>query len=356
MTRIVLLALTMCLPGLAQMRLTVDQLVQFIRSSIQLKHEDRRVAEYLKKVQLSEKLDERGIEELQGLGAGPKTVQALRALSEASAALPAPPPPPVKQVIASIPAPTPAEQERVLKAVREYALNYVRRLPDFICTQVTRRYVDPTGLEFWQREDVITEQLSYFERREEYKVVLVNSVPSSLSHDQVGGATSSGEFGTMLKEIFEPESRGDFRWERWTTLRGKRMHVFAYRVSQPYSKLRISFQRTQEIIAGYRGSVFVDRDTLAVMRVAYEAENLPPSFPIQQASTVLDYDNTDIAGLEFVLPLRAVVRLRTGKFLTKNEVEFRMYRKFTTEAVISAIEPEPLPPEKTQEQPAKPQQ
>jgi hypothetical protein len=55
-----------------------------------------------------------------------------------------------------------------------------------------------------------------------------------------------------------------------------------------------------------------------------------------------------------LLPLKAVVRMRERKFLTKNEVEFRMYRKFTAEASITYETRAPLPEEKTKEQPPKP--
>ena len=46
--------------------------------------------------------------------------------------------------------------------------------------------------------------------------------------------------------------------------------------------------------------------------------------------------------------------MRAGKFLSKNEVEFRMYRKFGAEAIIKFETPEPLPPDKINEQPVKP--
>ncbi len=39
--------------------------------------------------------------------------------------------------------------------------------------------------------------------------------------------------------------------------------------------------------------------------------------------------------------------------LAKNEVEFRLYRKFAAEAVVTFETPEPLPEEKTKEQPPK---
>jgi hypothetical protein len=352
--RDVILGLLAAIGAPAQMKMTVAQLVSFVKSSIELHHPDRQVAEYLKKVTLSNRLDARTAEDLQGLGAGPRTVEALNALRDASKGLPPPPAEAPKPKPVPIPGPSPLEEKKIVEEARQYALNFAKRLPDFICTQVTRRYIDPSGLEFWQRDDVITARLTYFEQKEDYKVVLVNNRMSDVSYDRLGGSTSTGEFGSMLKEVFEPASETDFRWERWATLRGRRMHVFAYRVLKSRSQWHVSFERRLDIVPGYNGLVYVDRDSFAVMRISLEAQDIPADFPIQQAGTTLDYDFAEISGQQYILPLRAVMRMRSGKFLSKNEVEFRMYRKFGAEATIKFETPEPLPEERINEQPPKP--
>lgn len=314
------------------------QLGGFIRSSLNLHHDDGKVATFLKKVQLTEKLDDRQIEEFEGLGAGPRTLQALRDLAAASASLPSGPPPAVATRPAAapvIPPPPAAEQERVLSQVRNYALDYDKRLPDFICAQVTRRYYDPSGLEFWSAADTITAKLTYFQNKEEKKVMFVNGRYLDMDYDRLGGATSTGEFGSLLKEIFAAESSATFDWARWATLRGRRMYVFSYRVARPNSKWKLLYERTQETTPGYKGLVFVDRDTQQVMRVTLDAEDIPASFPIQAATTKLDYDYQEISSQIFLLPLRAEIRMRSGKQLVKNEVEFRMYRKFGADTSIT---------------------
>jgi hypothetical protein len=246
----------------------------------------------------------------------------------------------------------------VLNEARQYAMSYSERLPDFICTQITRRYVDPTGLEFWRREDVITERLSYFDKREEYKVVLYNNQPVDIPHEKLGGVTSSGEFGSLMREVFEPSTQTEFQWERWGTLRGRRTHVFSYRVSQSRSKYSIAAGTEHRIIAGYTGLVYVDRENSAVMKLTLQAEDIPTGFPIREVNLSLDYDWVEISGLKFILPLKAVISSRTGpKMLTRNEVEFRMYRKFTAESTITAVDvqmPDELPEEATKEQPPVP--
>lgn len=337
-----------------QQNVTVKDLIKFVTSSIELKHADKEVANYLKNFTLTERLDDRTIESLGGLGAGPKTLEALWKLRDASSALRAPDAPKAEPPKPSMPPPSAEEQKRVIEEVRSYALNYGKSLPDFICTQVTRRYADPSGLEFWQKLDTVTAKVSYFEQKEDYKVILINNRLVDLSVDDLGGSTSTGEFGTLLREIFEPESEATFQWQRWGKLRGRLTHVYAYRVRKDRSKWAIMYEKSQTTVPGYSGLIFVDHDNLMVLRVTLSADSIPPTFPIQEAGTMLDYDFADIAGHEFLLPMKFQMRMRQGKALVKNEVEFRLYRKFGAEATITFDTPEPLSQDLTTEQPPAP--
>jgi len=344
-----------CLSAWAQQVLTVDQLVSFIRSSISLKQPDKQVAGFLAHVKLSQKLDDRAIEELQGEGVGPKTLDALRALRDQSQSLAAPAPvtPPAKPT--PIPPPSSEEQARILDEVREYALNYTKGLPNYICTEVTRRYADPRGGQSWQLIDTLTARLSYYEQKEDYKLILLNNQMTQQSYNQLGGASSTGEFGSMLKDLFEPNTQTRFEWDHWGTLRGRRALVFKYRVSQLNSQWHIDYERRLDIVSGYRGFLYVDKETNQVLRVTLDAEDIPASFPVQEARTILDYDYVDISGHTFMLPLKAEVFMRADQVSTRNDKEFRLYRKFSTESEIKYDTPPPLPDEQTTEEGKKPQ-
>ena len=337
--RRVLLALVVAALASALATLNFEQLHSFIESSVKLKQRDRDVAAFLRKQKLSFFISDATIEELQGIGAGPQTVQALHELQKATRRLPppaplkipeAPPPKPVE------PPPSPEEQQRIIEDARANALDYSKRLPDFICLQLTRRYVDPTGLEMdWFKYDEIKTRLSFFEQKEQYQVISVNERLTNRPIESLGGATSTGEFGTTLALLFAPETAADFSWERHSVLRNRPVYVFRFRVSQPRSQLRISYQHEREVISAYSGLVYIDKKTQMVLRISEVTEGLPADFPIQEARSALDYDFTDIADRNYLLPLRATVRMREGKNLTRNEVEFRLYRKFSAESSIA---------------------
>ena len=355
-------ALVICLGAWAQAGYTVEQIKSFIRSAIQLKNPDKEVALTLRKMKMSERLDLNTIETLRGEGAGPRTVEALKELAAASASLSPAKPPAPKPLDNPMPPPSSEEQAKLLSEVKEYGINYSRTLPDFICLEQTRRYVDTTGKDSWRPTDVITARLSYYNQKEDYKLVSMNDkVLNDAAYTSVGGALSMGDFGTTMREIFEPRSNTHFDWERWSKLRARIAHVFSYRVPLETSQYSIHYGENEKgqgstITVGYHGSIFVDDALHMVVRIVVEAENIPPSFPVQQVKETLDYDFTKIGDREFLLPLVADVRMHSGGEWKKNVKEFRLYRKFSADAVIKFDSEElgPLPDDKTKEQPAQP--
>jgi hypothetical protein len=356
MRYLLLLVTAALLTAASEMNLTVAQLVMFIRSAVELKQPDRQVAEYLHHVKLKDKLEDRTIEDLQSLGAGPKTVAALRELSDASATLTVAPPPPPKPVYVPPPPPDSVEQAKIIDEARDYALNYTKQLPNFICVQVTRRDIDPSGTgNNWYHGDTITARLSY-NGFENYEVILHNNQPVTNANMRTfGGTSSEGEFGSMMKEIFELDSHAQFSWDHWGKLRGRKTYVFAYDIEQQYSKYRVEADEKLVIVPAYRGLVYIDEDTKMVEKIVMTPYDLPSTFPIHDITSSLDYDLETIGDSQYMLPLKSVLISKRDRQMSKNDIEFRLYRKFGTESSIKFETPDPLPEDQTKENQDKPQ-
>jgi hypothetical protein len=355
MRYLLLLATASALLAASEMRMNLEQLKAFIQSAVKLKQPDVQVAQYLHNVKLTEKLDDRTVETLQGMGAGPKTVTALRGMVDATASLPEAAAPAPKPVYVPKPPPDLTEQGKILDQVREYVMNYTKNLPNFICLQVTRRDVDTSGKGAgWRHQDTITARLTY-DGHEVYDLVSQNDQPvTNKKMDELGGgAVSTGEFGSMMKEIFEPDSQARFDWDHWGTLRGRPTYVFTYDIEQENSKYHIKEMDTkEEIVPAYRGLIYVDRESKMVTKITMDAYDIPATFPIHEAHETLDYQTQKIADSDYMLPLKAELIMRS-RSLSRNDIEFRLYRKFETGSTIKfdTSAPDPLPDDQTKEAP-----
>ncbi len=346
-----LLACLLAIASLAmgQAKLTIQQLVTFVKNQQQMikegKSTDKETAKWLATVKLSEKLDESVIEDLQGAGVGHETIKALERLSDLSKNLAAAnlqPPLPDDP----IPIPSSIEQGKILDEVRDYVMNYDSSLPDFICLEVETRKVAPRpGGRYGGRvgsdpsfltQDVITSKLTYFKHKEEKTPILNGSKPINTSYENLGGSTSTGDFATMLRLLFEPATQARFEWARWATLRGRRTMVFSFHVAQDRSQylLRVPDLK-REIVTAYTGEVFVDSENRTVTRLKTVAEDIPADFPLRRAESLLDYDYADVGGFKFLLPSRGEVQLDSSEVLSENINEYRFYRKYEVGSTIS---------------------
>lgn len=313
---------------------SVGDLVTAVRAGIAKSEPDGRLAKTLHKWKLSERLDDHVIEELESEGAGPKAVVELEQLRDESRKLPASTTVPA---FAHDDTPTIPEQREIVHAAQAFALSYGRSLPDFFCTEVIERYDDSRGL--MKLQDTVDVKLTYFDQHESYKVLSVNGKLTTRPFEEIGGAVSEGEFGSMLASIFRGESRAVLRWDHWTTIRKRIAHVYTFRIEAEYSTYRMQFRSDprsgmRSITTGQHGLVYIDRETNQVLRIVAEAD-LPASFPVRESSTMLDYDFTSISGKRFLVPLRADVRMATDHLHTRNVVAFREYRKLTAESTIT---------------------
>jgi len=359
--RVLCAALVFCLVAPAQ-SLSVEKLLSFLRSSVELKTPDNDIAKYLKNVKLTDKLTDRQIEELLAIGIGPKTRDALNVLRDRSATLSVAAPAPKPEGPKLPPVPDAAEQAAIIREVREYALNYTKGLPNFLCTQVMRRkaaaepgsrYAMRGATEpSFQTLDTLTLRLSYFEQKEEPKLIMINNSPTTVDYAKLGGATSTGEFGSLMREIFEPGTLTQFQWDHWGTLRNKLVMVFKYNVEQSRSQWALDYERRDHIFPAYSGLIYLDKDLHVVMRVTLNADNIPPTFPIRSARTILDYDYQDISGHEYLLPYKSQTDMLADNVLTRNETEFRLYRRYSAESEIKYdVTPDPIPDTQTKETP-----
>jgi len=333
---------------------SLDDVVRTVQEALRLQQTDADLARALHRLNLNLKIDNRTAEELESEAPGPRSIAELERLSENSRDMPLPRELPR---FASPPEPTLDELREVLGEARRKALAYTAGLPDFLCTETVRRYQQFAAWPGWTLQDTLTLQLTYFGHQEKYKLTAMNGRATSLTYDQVGGALSEGEFGSMLHAVFTPASLTAFQWSNWTTLRKRPAYVLAYQIDAATSVFHLTGQQTGgrivSTVVGEHGLVYIDRETRDVIRMDSQAVSIPRDFPMKGATRTLDYGPAEVGGRGFLLPLHAEVRLMptSGPTVKRNQIDFSDYRKFTGESTIvfgdsAEDKPAPVPPVK----------
>jgi hypothetical protein len=234
--------------------------------------------------------------------------------------------------------PSEPDAQAAIENSRQKGLDYARSLPDFVCTEVIRRYADRSRSGHWLPTDKLTIKLSYFEQNEQHKLMLIDDKPTDRRYESLDGAIGIGEFGGTLHSIFDPVSESTFHWESWKTVRKHGAAVYSY-VVQPSRSHYVLVSATpgglRKAIVGYHGVLEIDRETGDVLHFTYEADHIPRELLLDYAVTTVDYDLADVGGRDYLLPVRSQSEVHSPRLSARNESEFREYRKFGSDSTIT---------------------
>jgi predicted transcriptional regulator len=223
----------------------------------------------------------------------------------------------------------------LIEKAREVASRFLEGLPNYVVQESATRYVSETRQPSWNVVDVVSAEVVFEERRESYRNLQINGKPSKKPPEE-SGAWSTGEFGTILGNLFSPYTDADFKFAQDDTIIHRSASVFDFKVLRVRASWRI-WTTGQYIMPAYRGSVWIDKQTGEVLRIEMQAKEIPEAFPEITVETAVDYDSIRLGTPEqFLLPVHseALSCWRGSNDCQRNVIEFRNYHKFTGESNI----------------------
>ena len=221
-----------------------------------------------------------------------------------------------------------------IEEAKSASTGFLGSLPNFVCAQQTTRYVSEAKGKDWQAVDVLAVDVVYEAGREKYEHLTINGKPSKKPAEE-SGAWSTGEFGTVLADLFSPSTAAKFRYSRTEKIAGFEASVYKFDVQRPNSHWKIYF-RSQWIMPAYRGSLWLDKKTARVLRIEMQATDVPKEFLADTTESAVDYELVSLGTQKFLLPVHAEVLtcMRGTSTCDKNVIDFRNYHKFSGESTI----------------------
>ena len=217
---------------------------------------------------------------------------------------------------------------------RAASANFVSTLPNYLVEQVTTRYFN-TGLPArWQVIDRITADLAYVDGKEDYRNFKSDGRP--IDAPEHSGTWSNGEFSTTLEDILSSTTNATFRRRGEEKAAGRPAMAFTYTVAQSNSHWTMVSPDGRRFNPAYEGVIWIDKDTRRVLRIEQRTTALPPDWPHKSTECQLEYGFVKIDQKTYLLPTSAenMACMSGSGTCTRNGIEFRNYRKFTTESNV----------------------
>jgi hypothetical protein len=230
----------------------------------------------------------------------------------------------------------PSAYNDLIARTREWSETFSQGLPNFVCEQVTTRYMEQSRSEGFVAQDVVSAKVVYEDGKEEYRGIMVGGKRTNKSMMELGGSTSTGEFASTLRSLFSANVNAEFKFVQSSTVGKTTVAVYGRKVILPRSDWEIQIG-SQRLHPAYSGSVWVDKTTGEVRHIEIQADNVPKNFPSDTEAMTVDYEPVRLgASSTFLLPVHSenLTCFRGTSVCDKNAIDFRDYHKYSGESSV----------------------
>ena len=144
-------------------------------------------------------------------------------------------------------------EDPFIEKARDVAESFSETLPNYICQQFTARFINTSHITSWQAQDVVSAEVIYENGRESYRNLAINGKAVKKGMEELSGAWSTGEFGTLLRDLFSPSTAAEFHLRRDSaTIAGMAAAIYDYQVKRENSHWRVQAP-SQSVFPAYKG-------------------------------------------------------------------------------------------------------
>jgi len=226
-------------------------------------------------------------------------------------------------------------EDAALEKARQEAGAFLETLPNYVCQELMTRYQSSSNVVSWQPLDVVSMALVYENGSESYRDIAINGKATRKKIEDLPGSWSTGEFGTVLADIFSSGTSADFEFRKESKSGGRAALLFDFSVEREHSHWRIMVA-SQLVTPPYKGSVWIDKETKRVLRIEMQATHIPEAFPADKVEMATDYEFVRFSEFQFLVPVHAETLAcdRGTDICSRNAIDFRNYHKYSGESTI----------------------
>jgi hypothetical protein len=223
----------------------------------------------------------------------------------------------------------------LLKQVRARMADYLDRLPDYTCQMTIERSVRRPGSDRFVDSDTLRFEVSYVGGQEMFAQPGADRFEEKALPDMVGGgAIGTGSFAMHARTIFTTDA-ARFTYAGAMVDNERPAYQFDFQVPRRRSGFVVRVHGRDGVIVGYRGHFLVDAETLDLIRLQVDVNDIPSRVPIAHTGETMIYARTRIGAGEFLLPRSSELFVRDSAGAeSRNRLSFEGCRQYAGESVI----------------------
>jgi hypothetical protein len=231
----------------------------------------------------------------------------------------------------------PMSGDDLIRKAADTALDFTEKLPNYVCQEMIGRFESTSKPVSWQALDVLTAEVVYQDGKEDYRKLTKDGRPVNKKLEEMDGSWSTGEFGTVLIDLFSPATAASFHYHKDSRIAGILTKEYEFNVDHQHSHWSIHMG-SQGYDPPYKGTVWIDPATARVMRIEMQAYGFPSDFPTDDVESATDYEYVRLGDAkQYLLPVHAeTLSCQRGTAMcSRNTIDFRNYHKYTGESTVT---------------------
>jgi hypothetical protein len=235
------------------------------------------------------------------------------------------------------------EPDALLERIRDKVKEYVSKLPNYTCHEVIERFGRSTASATLNHLDTVELEVAFVGNRE-----LFARTPDDRFEEQSitrvisSGTIGNGSFGAHAAAVFTG-SAATFQYVGPSKKEGHKTFRFDFVVPQEKSQFLVRHQPSEGIV-GYKGSFWVDSETLDLVRLELKADHIPSYIGVSLIEEIMQYKPVRIRDADFLLPYKSELAAaeRSGYYYV-NTIKLERCKEFTGESVVTFGTPTDAP-------------
>lgn len=230
---------------------------------------------------------------------------------------------------------TPRDPNEVLAEIKERASQSLTRLPDYICVQTIERSRRPDAQSKLEPLDTLRLEVGLVGNRELFAWPDSARFEERALTDMIQrGTIGNGAFALHARNVFLSRAPA-FTYKGEESLDGKRTYRYDFDVSAERSTYKLRVQPNEAIVP-FHGSFWADAETLDLVKLKVEADDIPDELGVALASDEMNYARVNIGMGSFLLPSSSELNMvGLAGNASRNRATFSKCRQYVGESSIS---------------------
>jgi hypothetical protein len=237
----------------------------------------------------------------------------------------------------------------LLQRIRQKMAENLTGLPNYTCRLTVERSRKLKSADRFEPIDTLRLEVALSGSRELYAWPGDSHFEEKRIDEMVpgGGTIGNGDFALHARAVFAGKA-AIFTYGGETPQTGRAVVQYHFRIARLKSEYVIS-NGVKSAAVGYHGSFWVDKETLDLLRLQLQADDIPSELSVSEAEHMLEYQRVRIGEASYLLPRASeLVLVDAAGNASRNQTRFSECRQYTGQSVLSFADPSTAP------EPAKP--